>query len=71
MRSFRLAFATDNAAFDDDARPEIVRILREIAAEIESNEPDELFPNRTIRDVNGNDIGRFYHKEGKTPYGEW
>ena len=42
----------DNAAFLPETQPEIARILRKLAEEIEAGgEPD------TIRDINGNVVG--------------
>lgn len=53
--SFSLEFETDNAAFaDDNARAECARILRKVAAQIESGSDGE-----NIRDVNGNRIGEW------------
>lgn len=54
---FRLYVATDNAAFDSDPRHEVTRILRECADRIEREGVG--FPSQTIRDVNGNDVGRY------------
>ena len=49
---FRLEFSTDNAAFADDARGEVARVLRDIAARIERGATDGL-----ARDINGNMVG--------------
>jgi hypothetical protein len=57
---FRVYFATDNAAFgknESEAAPEIARILREIAMRVEDG--NFGFPSETIRDYNGNDVGRY------------
>lgn len=55
---FKLEFETDNAAFDDGNREaETGRILREIAGRIEQAEANEIIG--TIRDGNGNIIGRY------------
>lgn len=51
---FQLSFRTDNAAFENGAS-EIGRILRDTAKCIEHGEQFE----GTIRDINGNVIGRF------------
>jgi hypothetical protein len=43
---------TDNAAFEDDMRGELARILRKLAKDFEQgNNPT------TIRDINGNTVG--------------
>lgn len=60
--TFRLYIRTDNDAFADDPRPEIARILRDIANRVESG--DDYHHYRTIFDINGNDVGRFALKEG-------
>lgn len=57
MAVFTLKFDTDNAAFDDDRDGEIVRILHSVASRIEANGLSGFY--ETVRDVNGNDIGRF------------
>lgn len=57
MAFFTLKFDTDNAAFDDDRNGEIVRILLSTAAKIESHGLSGFY--ETVRDVNGNGIGRF------------
>lgn len=57
MTTFTLKFDCDNAAFDDDIDGEIVRILRSVAARIECAGLSGFF--ETIRDVNGNDVGRY------------
>jgi hypothetical protein len=57
MAKFQLHVNTDNAAFEDDPAPELVRILRAVADRIESGDEYQMF--RTIHDSNGNDVGRF------------
>lgn len=55
---FNLYVNCDNAAFDSNPAPEVVRILREVAQQIEdAGEVPDMF--KTIRDVNGNDVGRY------------
>jgi methionine aminopeptidase len=65
--TFTLKIDTDNAAFHDDdvSHPgvELARILRVIADDIESAEPSEYRQFQTIRDINGNDVGRYALKE--------
>lgn len=58
MSKFVMYFSTDNAAFDESPAREVSRILSEIAEKIESQDavPDYF---QTIRDINGNDIGRY------------
>ena len=53
---FELKFDTDNAAFEDQA--EISRILREVADHVDGG-----CLSNTIRDINGNNVGRFYRTE--------
>ena len=57
MPIFTLKFDTDNAAFDDDRAGEIVRVLHSVASRIEADGLSGFY--ETVRDVNGNDIGRF------------
>ncbi len=62
MRKFTISFSCENAAFDTTDDPaqeerEIARVLRDIADKVERGE--EMMFYQTIRDVNGNDIGRF------------
>lgn len=57
MTTFTVKFDCGNAAFDDNLDGEIVRILLSIAARIEGAGLSGFC--ETIRDVNGNDIGRF------------
>ena len=45
---------TDNAAFEPDPIPEVVRILRRLADDIEGHNDCE-----SIRDINGNRVGTF------------
>lgn len=58
---FNLYFSMDNAVFYDNSSHEVVRILREIADKIENNY-DVPRTYQTIRDINGNDIGRYAQK---------
>lgn len=51
---FTLSFDCENAAFSDDAALEIARILREIANRVENGTS-----GGTIRDINGNLIGKY------------
>lgn len=54
--AFHLNLSTDNAAFEEDqGRPEIARILRELANRLEqgSEETGKLY------DANGNAVGRW------------
>lgn len=65
MATFTLTIDTGNAAFfDNDAQPEpgpeLARILHAIAERIADGPPDVF---TTIYDVNGNDVGRYAHKE--------
>ena len=58
---FKLWFDTENVAFEDAKEVEVVRILREIANKIEQSGSVPGF-YQTIRDINGNDIGRYAEK---------
>lgn len=49
-----IVFTLDNAAFADDPRPEIVRILRKYADQLERDETDG---HAKLRDINGNTVG--------------
>lgn len=58
MAVFTVKFDTGNAAFEGaDLAPEIARVLRNIAERVERDGPSGFF--ETVRDTNGNDIGRF------------
>lgn len=51
---FRLAFFTENAAFaGDDLRPEVARILRQVADKVENG----MGLEGPINDSNGNAVG--------------
>ena len=53
-----ITFRTDNAAFEGEARgPEIARILRQLAATLESRSRLHLGYEADIRDANGNKVG--------------
>ena len=55
MSGFQLEFDTGNAAFEDDnLRPEIARILGEIAEHVEGG-----YVEGVIRDINGNKVGNW------------
>jgi len=54
--NFRIFLNCDNAAFDDHGHGEIARILNAVANEIRKAE--ELPMYTTLRDRNGNDVGR-------------
>lgn len=62
--TFRMTFDMDNAAFEDDAAPfEVARILRQTADRIEREGVPTHY--QTIRDANGNDVGRYAAKGDK------
>lgn len=70
MTTFTVNIKCDNAAFANDdgddttpesAAPELARILREIAQKIEDGYDYDKF--QTIRDINGNDVGRYAIKD--------
>lgn len=61
MSSFSLHISTDTAAFGtDDACPELARILRATADKIERAGTTD---GTTVRDINGNTVGRFFWTE--------
>lgn len=60
---FKLEFGTDNAAFDDDKKGETGRILQEIAERIAGGDQATGSIIGRIRDVNGNEIGKYELKE--------
>ena len=60
MTTFTVKFDCDNAAFTDnggDDVGEIVRIMRDLANKIEVEGVADYW--QTIRDSNGNDVGRW------------
>jgi hypothetical protein len=61
---FRLAIETDNVAFNTPGL-EIARILRACADKIDQEGVG--FQSQTIRDINGNDVGRYALK----PQSSW
>ena len=59
---FRMTIRTDNDAFGDMPEFEVARILRQEADRLELGEyASECY--QTIRDANGNDVGRARLKE--------
>jgi hypothetical protein len=56
---FKLEFETDNAAFETDTTAEVSHVLREIAGRIKQADATANEIIGTIRDVNGNRIGRY------------
>ncbi len=66
IKRFELSIGTRNAAFDDeDFGPEVARILRATASQVEElgamDDPDVL--GRPIFDVNGLAIGSWFLEE--------
>ncbi len=62
MSRFYVWVSTDNAAFDDGNKAgELARILRDIADKLESSSDVPAF-FQTVRDINGNDVGRYAEK---------
>ena len=61
MAKFTIILDANHAAFDDgNMQYEIARILRNIADKAESAGFSGFF--ETIRDINGNDVGRYAMK---------
>lgn len=57
ITSVSIEFKTENAAFEYDARPEISRILRELANKFDNAGVYELDGETVVKDVNGNTVG--------------
>lgn len=55
---FKLEIETGNAAFDDTPASELARILRDLAGELECEGIPRRGDSFTLRDVNGNRVGR-------------
>ena len=53
---FTLTIKTDNAAFADDPRPEVARILRKLADRVDDETGDTSW---SVRDINGNTVGHW------------
>lgn len=61
---FKLEIACDNAAFDVNLPGyEIARILREVAGKVELSHG----AGGTIRDINGNTVGRYWTTRSRLP----
>lgn len=63
ISQFRLYITTENAAFEgsEDGRAEIARILRDTADRLEcwpEHGGEDFRWYQTLRDINGNDVGR-------------
>lgn len=57
MSTFSLTINTDNAAFDDDdAGPELARILRRLADTLDAR-IDARWNTGNVMDANGNNVG--------------
>jgi hypothetical protein len=65
MKTFILTFDMGNAAFDDDARVEVARILQTAANSIDDRGLPSEGHETTLRDINGNRIG-FYKITNET-----
>ena len=65
--AFKLTIDTDNAAFEEGREEEVARILRHVADQLLLGEP--MAPNyETLRDINGNDVGRAAFKDNEQTY---
>lgn len=64
--TFTLTINCDNDAFHEDPNAEVARVLHETANRVISGDLDLPYGmatyNRTIYDINGNDIGRATYK---------
>ena len=54
---FNLILTPDSIAFDEYPQLEIARVLRVVAAMLESSHPFESGWNHNIKDINGNTVG--------------
>jgi len=61
--TFKLYIDIQNDAFQPSPELEIARILRDVADRIEHSTKFDLSLYRTIRDLNGNDVGRYAIKK--------
>ena len=59
MAEFRVRIDCDNEAFGEWKVQEVARILRKIANDIEYDDTGYCRHCITIRDLNGNDVGRY------------
>ena len=57
---FNLIIETDNAAFDEDKKPEIIRILRKIASNLNEYGDWQTRAAEIIYDSNGNPVGSWH-----------
>ena len=57
VQAFALTIHTGTDAFKPDPSPELARILREIADQIEAGR--DYGKSVPVRDINGNDVGSF------------
>lgn len=57
MEKFTAFITMGNSAFEDAPYSELARALRSIADTLENDGPSGFF--ETIRDINGNDVGRW------------
>ncbi len=61
---FQLEISTDNAAFEESPVFELARIFRVVIADLELGREFRIW--RTLRDINGNAVGRArWAEEGK------
>lgn len=63
MKAFHLHLRCENAAFDDDAALEIVRILRVAADQIEQIGVNTINAGARLRDCNGNSVGAWKYEK--------
>lgn len=57
---FTVQISTANEAFDDPA-PELGRILRKLAAELETSLPHDEETEGRLVDINGNTVGKWQY----------
>lgn len=59
-KKFILHVHIENDAFQDgNCGQELARILKDVAKKIENETGDDITFFQTVRDINGNDVGRF------------
>lgn len=57
MPEYRISIKTDNDAFSPDPCPELARILRHLAAHLETHGTGSPGDRINLRDANGNKVG--------------
>jgi DNA replication protein DnaD len=56
---FRLKIYLGNEAFSEDPRPELARLLNQLAVKVLESDLYSLKNYQSIRDINGNSVGQY------------